>query len=147
MRRSSDSTFEFGNQLQALRVSVHTLNLVYKGLARLLCDLLKMPPHRHLRVHAPTPLANIHATPPTRLELQLPAHLPTDLFSTPSSGREISTEPASPASPTLHTRAYRHTLQREQPIHIPHAVLHYNRTENGLQPWYWYAENSVSSSA
>ena len=96
-----------------------------------------MPPQRRLR--APTPLAHAGAT---YSPVQLPAQLPLDLFSTPSSGRGASTEPATPDSPSLHTRA----LRRERSVCLPHAVLHYDRTEDGLQPWYWYVHFAVCDS-
>jgi hypothetical protein len=81
-----------------------------------------MPPQRRLRTSSPVIVS----------PLRVPAELPSDLFSTPSSGR-VSTEPATPDSPILHTRA----LRRERSVHLPHVVLHYDRTENILQPWYW----------
>jgi hypothetical protein len=51
--------------------------------------------------------------------------------------REISTEPSTPTSPTLYTNGYRRALQRQRSAHFVQAVLHYDRTENDLQPWYW----------
>jgi hypothetical protein len=84
-----------------------------------------MPPQRH-------PRPRRARTPPSAnpsLQAGLPAPVPPDellpplnvLASTPGSGREVSTEPATPASPTLHTRA----LQRERSVDIPPSVLHY----------------------
>lgn len=51
--------------------------------------------------------------------------------------RELSTEPSTPTSPTLHTRAYRRALGRQRAAGPVRAVLHYVRTENELQPWLW----------
>ena len=89
---------------------------------------------RRTRNHSgASPLRQVEPAPASA-----PLPLPSDLFTpTQSPEREISTEPATPASPTLHMRT--RALRRERNVEIPHSVLHYDRTENNLQPWYWYA--------
>ena len=101
-----------------------------------------MPPQRLGRVRIRRARTHSSVTPPTQTDLSAQA---PSLPSTPSPrrSREVTTEPATPASPTPHTRA--RTLRRERSINIPHSVLHYNRTENGLQPWYWYVFYSALS--
>ena len=110
-----------------------------------------MPPQRRGRARIRLTPTHASANPPTQTDLPaqtptLPEEplLPLAIFaSTPSPGREITTEPATPASPTLHTRAW--ALRRERSINIPHSVLHYNRTENGLQTWHWHVYLSSSA--
>jgi hypothetical protein len=82
-----------------------------------------VPPDFH--VHA-------HATPdPLPLALDVPQW-------TTNSVEETKTEPTTPTSPTLHTQAYRRrALRRERSARLVNAVLHYDRAENDLQPWYW----------
>jgi hypothetical protein len=50
------------------------------------------------------------------------------------------TEPSTPTSPTLHTRAHRRrALRREPCARFVQAVLQYDPADNDLQPWYWCA--------
>jgi hypothetical protein len=92
-----------------------------------------------------------HFGPVTWLNIQRqstpdPLPPPLDVFvtrvaSTPvhAATRQVGTEPSTPTSPTLHTKAYRRALQRQRQrnAHLVQAVLHYDRTENDLQLWYW----------
>jgi hypothetical protein len=72
-----------------------------------------------------------------------PILTPDNLFdvnqATPTGTRDVSMEPATPTSPTMGTRASRRGLQRQRSVHFVHAVLHYNRAGNDLQPWFWCA--------
>jgi hypothetical protein len=69
----------------------------------------------------------------------LVAPTPSDAQNTPTSPAETEVAPSSPSSPTLQTRHYnrRRALRRERSVFFVHAVLHYDRIENDLQPWYW----------
>ena len=102
-----------------------------------------MPPQRRARSRRTPTHSSAMANPPPQTDLPAPAPPEEPLLrlnvldSTPSHWREISTEPATPTSPTLSTRAW--ALRRERSVDIPHSVLHYDRAENALQPWYWYA--------
>jgi hypothetical protein len=96
-----------------------------------------MPAQRRLRTRNPIP----HLGPVTRSSFHsqnAPDPLPSDTFdpgsTTPEAYREVSTEPS---SPTLHTRAYGRALRRQRSARFVHAVLHYDRFENDLQPWHW----------
>jgi hypothetical protein len=60
-----------------------------------------------------------------------------DFSTTPVASREVSTEPTTPTSPTLDTRGNCRALQRERSAAFVQAVLHYDRSENDLQPWFW----------
>jgi hypothetical protein len=69
---------------------------------------------------------------------QLDSLVPSlDVFTTPTANSEIGTEPASPTSPTLHTKAYRRILRRERSALFVQAILQYDRSEDDLQPWLW----------
>ena len=45
-----------------------------------------------------------------------------------------------PSTPTPRARGHHKAqgLRREQSAQFLHAVLHYDRVENNLKPWYWY---------
>jgi hypothetical protein len=49
----------------------------------------------------------------------------------------IKTEPSTPESPLI--RPSNRNLRREPSVHLFHvqAVLHFDRSENDLQPWHW----------
>ena len=68
-----------------------------------------------------------------------PGELHADV-ATPVGSREVSTEPATSPSPILGSRA----LRRQRSAHFVHAVFHYNRSSNDLQPWFWYGYPSPS---
>ena len=60
------------------------------------------------------------------------------------SSREVSTEPATPSSPTPATRTNRRALRRERSVRLLHSVLHYSRAEDDLQPWFWCVYSLLS---
>jgi hypothetical protein len=57
---------------------------------------------------------------------------------TPVAIGDVPTEPSTPTSPTSNTRAFSRALQRQRSALFVHAVFHYDRIQNGLQPWFWY---------
>jgi hypothetical protein len=58
--------------------------------------------------------------------------------------REVSTEPATPSSPTPSVETNRRALRRERSERFVHAVLHYSRAEDDLQPWFWCVYSLLS---
>jgi hypothetical protein len=91
-------------------VSVLTRNLVDPGTL-----------DRELSARAASPDTLTLTTPTGQTQTELP-----------------KTEPSTPMSPTLHTKGYRRAaLRRERSAQFVQSVLHYDRDENDLQPWYW----------
>ena len=91
-----------------------------------------MPPQRRLlRSSRPS------GGPITRTFTQTADPLPS-VPTTPIANREVPTEPSTPTSPTLDTHSYRRTISdRRHSAAFVQAVLHYDRSENDLQPWFW----------
>jgi hypothetical protein len=98
-----------------------------------------MPALRNLRTHpfAPPALPSIR----TRISsspdpLSLRSLLDIDV-TTPEAIGEVDTEPSTPTTPPSRTRAFSRALQRQRSARFVHVVFHYDRTQNGLQPWFW----------
>jgi hypothetical protein len=109
-----------------------------------------MPAHRYhvcrsgrvLRSHTVTRNLLDPRTPDRELSART-ASPDTPTLTTPTGQTQMETElpktePSTPTSPTLHTKGYRRAaLRREQSAQFVQSVLHYDRVENDLQPWYW----------
>jgi hypothetical protein len=98
-------------------------------------------PRRSLRLRRSdtTAFLTLNSMDPSTPDLSAP---PPDAPTTPVRQSQIDplkTEPSTPTSPTIHTRGYRRALARERSARFVsvQAVLHYDRVENDLQPWYW----------
>lgn len=128
-----------------IRIASHTRARLYTELETAgQSQSLPMPLQGRRRASTQRTSDHSGANPLLRVELPVPAPLPlpSDIVTpTQSPGREVSTEPATPSSLTPHTRT--RALRRERNVEIPHSVLHYDRTENGLQPWYWCAQSDL----
>ena len=92
--------------------------------------------------------ANHRQRSPAPISISIPESVFTAAANTESTAtigsREVSTEPATPSSPTPATGTNRRALRRERSMRILHSVLHYSRALDDLQPWFWCVDSLVS---
>jgi hypothetical protein len=133
-----------------INVQVHAMSLhrYPKHCPRPLDSSLEfMPPQRPAaRIRSFRNSRSLTANHRQRSPAPVSISIPESVFtanpeSTPIASREVSTEPATPvpSSPiaTPATGTNRRPLRRERSARFLHAVLHYSRAEDDLEPWFW----------